>query len=82
MLFVPDGLVGLVQRTAKSLRERGLAQRLPRARWLSVAGGLLLTAPPCSRWNCCNACSRDYRVAAGHQTFPMLAGPAIVFGQD
>jgi branched-chain amino acid transport system permease protein len=42
MLFVPDGLVGLVQRAAKSLRERGLASWLPRAA-VSVAAGLLLT---------------------------------------
>ncbi|MDM9562046.1 MULTISPECIES: branched-chain amino acid ABC transporter permease [Bordetella] len=43
MLFVPDGLVGLLQRGAHSLRERGLARWLPPF-GVSLGAALLLTA--------------------------------------
>ncbi|MNS63022.1 hypothetical protein D3C72_961050 [compost metagenome] len=81
MLFVPDGLVGLVQRAAKSLRERGLANWLPRA-LVSVAGGLLLTAATVFSVELLQRMfARDYRSLLAMN--PDAGWPPItLFGQD
>jgi branched-chain amino acid transport system permease protein len=81
MLFVPDGLVGLVQRAAKSLRERGLANWLPRA-IVSVAGGLLLTAATVFSVELLQRMfARDYRALLAMN--PDAGWPAIpLFGHD
>ncbi|EJO27544.1 inner-membrane translocator [Achromobacter marplatensis] len=81
MLFVPDGLVGLVQRAAKSLRERGLANWLPRAA-LSVAAGLLLTAATVFSVEMLQRMfARDYRALLAMN--PEAGWPAIaLFGQE
>ena len=81
MLFVPDGLVGLVQRAARSLRERGLADWLPRAA-VSTAGGLLLTAGTVFTVELLQRMfARDYRSLLALN--PDAGWPAIsVFGRD
>ncbi|WP_191578814.1 branched-chain amino acid ABC transporter permease [Achromobacter insolitus] len=81
MLFVPDGLVGLVLRAAKSLRERGLANWLPRAA-VSVAGGLLLTGATVFTVELLQRMfARDYRALLAMN--PEAGWPAIpLFGQE
>ncbi|MCH1999242.1 branched-chain amino acid ABC transporter permease, partial [Achromobacter xylosoxidans] len=81
MLFVPDGLVGLVQRAAKSLRQRGLADWLPRAA-VSVVGGLLLTGATVFSVELLQRMfARDYRSLLAMS--PDAGWPAIsLFGHD
>jgi branched-chain amino acid transport system permease protein len=81
MLFVPDGLVGLVQRAAKSLRERGPASWLPRAA-VSAAAGLLLTCATVFTVEMLQRMfARDYRSLL--QMNPDAGWPAIpLFGHE
>ncbi|MCY1535773.1 urea ABC transporter, permease protein UrtC [compost metagenome] len=81
MLFVPDGLVGLVQRAAKALRELGLARWLPRAA-VSVAAGLLLTCATVFTVEMLQRMfARDYRSLL--EMNPGAGWPPIpLFGQD
>jgi len=73
--------VGLVQRAAKSLRERGLADWLPRAA-VSVASGLLLTAATVFSVELLQRMfARDYRALLAMN--PDAGWPAIaLFGRD